>query len=64
MLLLIEVDAILQKRGCKGDLVWSGGSAGGKMGFALLTKVIKFHVRPTAIDFQGHNLEFVPKSTF
>ena len=64
MLLPIEIDAISQKRGCKRDLIRFSGSAGGKIVFALLTEVITFYVKPTAVDVRGLDLEFVPKSTF
>ena len=64
ILLSTKVDVVSQKKGCKRNLVWSGGSAGGKMVFALLTEVITFHVRPIAVDVQGFGLKFVFKSTF
>ena len=50
ILLLTEVDAVPQKRGCKENSVRSGGSADGKIVFVLLTKVITFHVRLITID--------------
>ena len=64
MLLPTKVDAVLQKKGYKRNLVWSGGSAGGKMFFALLTEVITFHVKPIEVDVRGFGLEFVSRSTF
>ncbi len=34
------------------------------MVFTLFVEVISLHVRPTAVDIQGFNLEFVSQSTF
>ena len=64
MLLPTEIDAIPQKRDCKRNSVWLGGSADGKMVFALLTKVITFYVKPITVDVRGFGLEFVSRSTF
>ena len=60
----MEFDVVAQKKDCKRDLVRSGGSAGGKIVFALLTKVITFYIGPTAADVQGFDLKFISKSTF
>ena len=64
MLLSMEVDMILQKKGCKRNLVWFGSSVGGKMVFALLIEVITFLVRSIVVDVRGFGFEFVFKSTF
>ncbi len=50
MLLPAEVDSIPQKRGCKWNLVWPDGSAGGKMVLTLLTEIVSLHVEPIAVD--------------
>ena len=62
MLLPIEVDPIPEERGCKRDLVWSGGSAVSKMVFTLLEKVITLHVGSTTIDVQGLGLKLILRS--
>ena len=64
MLLLAEVDAVSQKGGCKRNLKWCGGSAGGKVVFTLLAKVVIFHVGPIAVNISSFGLEFISKSTF
>ena len=64
MLLPTEVDAVPEKRGCKRNSVRSGGSASGKIVYALLIEVIIFYVKPIAVDVRDFSLEFVPKSTF
>ncbi len=64
MLLLAEVDSIMQKGGCKWNLVWPDGSVGGKIVFTLLAEVVVLYVRPTTVDVRGSGLEFVSRSTF
>ena len=64
ILLPTKVDIVSQKKGCKQNLVYSGGFAGGKIVFALLTEVITFHVRPTVVNVQSLGFEFVSRSTF
>ncbi len=64
MLLPAEVDAVLQKKGCKRNSVWAGGSVGGKVVFTLLAKVVAFYVWSTMEDVRGLSLKFVSKSTF
>ena len=58
----MEVD-LIPKKGCKRNLVWTGGPIGGKVIFALLTEVIILYVGPTVIDVRGFGLELVSRST-
>ena len=64
MLLPTKVDAVPQKKGCKQNSVQLDGSAGSKIVFVVLTKIITFHVRSTMVDVWGLGLEFVSRSTF
>ena len=54
MLLLVllptKVDAVTQKRYCKGNAIGLFGSGGGKVILALLAEIIAFHVELTIID--------------
>ncbi len=50
MLLPIEVDLISKKKGRKENWIKFGSSSNGKIVFGLLTEIIKFYVRPIAID--------------
>ena len=63
MLLPIEIDLILQKKGCKRNFVRFGGSADGKIVFTLLVEVVVLHVGLTAIDVRDLGLKLVPRST-
>ena len=64
ILLPTEVDTVSQKRGCKRNLVRSGGSADSKMVFALLTEVITFYVKSTAVTFRVLALNLSPDPLF
>ncbi len=64
MLLLAEIDLVPEERGRKRNLVWPGGSAGGKMVLILLAEVVAFYMGPTAVDVRGLGLEFVSRSSF
>ena len=61
ILLPTEVDSILQKKGCKRNLVWPGNFLSSKIVFTLLAKVVVFHVGPTIVEVQGLGLELVSR---
>ncbi len=63
MLLLVEVDLIPQKEDCKQNSVWLDSSTGSKVVLILLTEVVALHMRPTVVDIQGLDLEFVFRAT-
>ncbi len=62
MLLPADVDLVPEERGRKRNSVWSGGPADDTMVLILLTEVVAFYVRLTAVDIWGFGLEFVSKS--
>ena len=59
VLLSTEVDAVMQKRCCKVNMVEVFGPSNSKMILTLLTKVIIFYVRLTTIDVRGFGLQWL-----
>ncbi len=61
MLWPVEVNSILKIKSYKQNLVWSGGSSGGKVVLILLTEIIAFYLGSTTVDVKGFDLEIVSK---
>ena len=53
----------LRGRRLQTEFGWAQWLRNGKMVFTLLTEVITFHVRPSAVDVQGLGLELISRST-
>ena len=57
ILLSVKVDVVTQKKSYKKNMIGALGFNGSKIIFTLLTKVIKFHIRPTTIYIRQFSLQ-------
>ena len=64
MLLPMEVDLILQKKGYKRNLGWPGGFVDSKMVLILQTKVVALYVKSFTVAVWGFGIELISKSNF